>query len=556
MRACESRGAASALRGRGHRRRAAPRARHHALLSGPDAASGCGAVRRLASRCAGRRECVCAQDGIRRMVEGKHRAATRRSATWRARTSTSRTNGAAPRPTLAERLPQAERVRRRKGLALGGRDGGDRRHVRGGRPARRRSTAPPPGCTGRDQRHAASPSATATAGLRPASTSSSSAAGSCSSPGRTARARRRCSGCSPGSSADSRRASSCLDAAHGRLPRPRAARLPGAVAAREPELFGRLYRVPERGERIGMLLERFGLWEVRTRARRRRSPAGCSSGSGSAASLLHEPALLVLDEPFNALDAQGAELLDSVLRGAVLDERAPGSSRRTSRRRVERRATERLASHDVLLRRRRARAQGPAARAAGEGDGAVDAALRDRRADDLPFRAADAATSHHGGARPALDGAGLHGAARADAGLRRPSGSRGCSTRSCWRPATAARSGSARRWRCSPSSSRPRSIALPAFAVFFPGLGGRTVAAVVLADIGIAPSARSSARWRSPAGRASCCCRCSSCRWRSRSSWAGRASVGRRKYLWFLVLYDAIFACSSWAAFEYVVSET
>src|SRR4029078_12351182 len=28
-------------------------------------------------------------------------------------------------------------------------------------------------------------------------------------------------------------------------------------------LFGRLYRVPDRGERIGMLLERFGLWEVR-----------------------------------------------------------------------------------------------------------------------------------------------------------------------------------------------------------------------------------------------------------------------------------------------------
>ena len=29
------------------------------------------------------------------------------------------------------------------------------------------------------------------------------------------------------------------------------------------ELFGRLYRVPERRERIGMLLERFGLWDVR-----------------------------------------------------------------------------------------------------------------------------------------------------------------------------------------------------------------------------------------------------------------------------------------------------
>ena len=29
------------------------------------------------------------------------------------------------------------------------------------------------------------------------------------------------------------------------------------------DLYGRLYRVPERRERIGMLLERFGLWESR-----------------------------------------------------------------------------------------------------------------------------------------------------------------------------------------------------------------------------------------------------------------------------------------------------
>ena len=28
-------------------------------------------------------------------------------------------------------------------------------------------------------------------------------------------------------------------------------------------LFGRLYRVPERAERVGMLLGRFGLWDVR-----------------------------------------------------------------------------------------------------------------------------------------------------------------------------------------------------------------------------------------------------------------------------------------------------
>ena len=38
------------------------------------------------------------------------------------------------------------------------------------------------------------------------------------------------------------------------------------------DLYGRLYRVPERRERIGMLLERFGLWDVRAeRVRRTRA---------------------------------------------------------------------------------------------------------------------------------------------------------------------------------------------------------------------------------------------------------------------------------------------
>ena len=35
------------------------------------------------------------------------------------------------------------------------------------------------------------------------------------------------------------------------------------------ELYGRLYRVVERRERIGMLLERFSLWEHGTSASRR-----------------------------------------------------------------------------------------------------------------------------------------------------------------------------------------------------------------------------------------------------------------------------------------------
>jgi heme exporter protein B len=94
-------------------------------------------------------------------------------------------------------------------------------------------------------------------------------------------------------------------------------------------------------------------------------------------------------------------------------------------------------------------------------------------------------------------------------------------------------------------------VALPAFAVFFGGLDGRTVAAVGLADVGIATVG---------------------------TLFGAMAVAGRARelllpllflpmaipivvggvggYLWFLVLYDAIFAVLSWAAFEYVVSET
>ena len=94
-------------------------------------------------------------------------------------------------------------------------------------------------------------------------------------------------------------------------------------------------------------------------------------------------------------------------------------------------------------------------------------------------------------------------------------------------------------------------VALPAFAAFFGGLDGRTVAAVALADIGIATVG---------------------------TLFGAMAVAGRARelllpllflpmaipivvggvggYLWFLALYDAIFAVLSWAAFEYVVSET
>jgi len=82
------------------------------------------------------------------------------------------------------------------------------------------------------------------------------------------------------------------------------------------ELFGRLYRVPERRERIGMLLERLGLWEAR-RERVSAYSRGMRQRLALCRVLLHDPELLVLDEPFTALDEEGADRLDEELRRLV-----------------------------------------------------------------------------------------------------------------------------------------------------------------------------------------------------------------------------------------------
>jgi ABC-type multidrug transport system ATPase subunit len=78
------------------------------------------------------------------------------------------------------------------------------------------------------------------------------------------------------------------------------------------DLYGRLYRVPERRERAGMLLERFGLWDARG-LRAGTFSRGMLQRLALCRAFLHEPALLLLDEPFAALDEQGAELLRSEL---------------------------------------------------------------------------------------------------------------------------------------------------------------------------------------------------------------------------------------------------
>jgi len=95
------------------------------------------------------------------------------------------------------------------------------------------------------------------------------------------------------------------------------------------ELYGRLYRVPERRERIGMLLERYGLWEAR-HERVSAYSRGMAQRLALCRTLLHDPALLLLDEPFSALDEAGAAILDEELaslageRALVLATHEPG----------------------------------------------------------------------------------------------------------------------------------------------------------------------------------------------------------------------------------------
>src|SRR3954469_142588 len=63
------------------------------------------------------------------------------------------------------------------------------------------------------------------------------------------------------------------------------------------DLYGRLYRVPERRGRVGAPLEGVGLWSVRGE-RVSTFSRGMQQRLGLCRTFLHDPDLIVLDEPF------------------------------------------------------------------------------------------------------------------------------------------------------------------------------------------------------------------------------------------------------------------
>ena len=106
------------------------------------------------------------------------------------------------------------------------------------------------------------------------------------------------------------------------------------------ELYGRLYHVAERRERIGMLLGRYELWDVR----HERSGAfsrGMLQRLALCRALLHDPQLVLLDEPFAALDREGAEVLHAEIAELAASRTIVVASHQPER--LERFATVRLA---------------------------------------------------------------------------------------------------------------------------------------------------------------------------------------------------------------------
>jgi heme exporter protein A len=79
------------------------------------------------------------------------------------------------------------------------------------------------------------------------------------------------------------------------------------------DFFARMYGVQDRRARVEALIERVGL-RLKARDRARDLSRGQTQRLALARALLHEPSLLLLDEPDAGLDKQGIALLEEILR--------------------------------------------------------------------------------------------------------------------------------------------------------------------------------------------------------------------------------------------------
>ncbi len=79
------------------------------------------------------------------------------------------------------------------------------------------------------------------------------------------------------------------------------------------EFYGRLYSVPEVGDRIKSLLKEVGLY-TRSHDRVSTFSRGMRQRLGLARALLHDPDLVLLDEPYTGLDLRATEILDRLVR--------------------------------------------------------------------------------------------------------------------------------------------------------------------------------------------------------------------------------------------------
>ncbi|MGB9379373.1 heme ABC exporter ATP-binding protein CcmA [Candidatus Binatus sp.] len=91
---------------------------------------------------------------------------------------------------------------------------------------------------------------------------------------------------------------------------------PNLSARENLEFYAELYSIADPHASADQWLDRVGLAGVAD-ARVRTFSRGMEQRLAAARAMLHEPALLLLDEPFASLDHDGAEIVAGLIRGAI-----------------------------------------------------------------------------------------------------------------------------------------------------------------------------------------------------------------------------------------------